>query len=87
MKTQNIRQRFESALAGEAIKHPVYAVYDWFANNRHAVDWESLFEKGLGQINHANLVRHEHPNFKIVENQLGTGRRNSPRCSLGYRSG
>ena len=67
MKTQNIRQRFESALAGEAIKHPVYAVYDWFANNRHAVDWESLFEKGLGQINHANLVRHEHPNFKIVE--------------------
>ncbi|MCK5805215.1 MAG: hypothetical protein KAI66_20460 [Lentisphaeria bacterium] len=26
-----------------------------------------LFEKGLGQINHANVVRHEHPNFERVE--------------------
>ena len=73
MKTNTIRQRFESALAGEPVEHPVYAVYDWFANNRPAVDWEMLFEKGLGQINHANLVRHEHPNFKIVETKSEQG--------------
>ncbi|MEN8255650.1 MAG: hypothetical protein ABFR33_09295, partial [Verrucomicrobiota bacterium] len=26
-----------------------------------------LFEQGLGQINHARLVRHEHPNFERIE--------------------
>ena len=67
MEIQSVRKRFESALAGEIIKQPVYAVYDWFAQNRPAVDWESLFEQGLGQINHANLIRHEHPGFKIIE--------------------
>jgi len=42
-------------------------VYDWFVNNRPTVDWEMLFEAGLGQINHADLVRHEHPNFELIE--------------------
>lgn len=56
-----VRRRLKSALAGEFIEQPVYAVYDWFVNNRPAVDWESLFAAGLGQINHANLIKHEHP--------------------------
>jgi len=30
-----------------------------------------LFNLGLGQINHANLIRHEHPNFEIVETTSG----------------
>jgi len=55
----NIRGRLEGALAGEIIDHPVYAVYDWFVKNRPAVDWETLFNLGLGQINHANPIRHE----------------------------
>ncbi|MFA6290252.1 MAG: hypothetical protein WC637_00650 [Victivallales bacterium] len=63
----NIRERFESALSGGAIEYPVYAVYDWFVKNRPAVDWKKLFSLGLGRINHANLVRHEHPNFKLVK--------------------
>jgi hypothetical protein len=63
----NIRKRFECALSGGKIEHPVYAVYDWFVKNRPAVDWEMLFGLGLGQINHANLVRHEHPNFELSE--------------------
>ncbi len=68
MSSQSVRSRFERALAGEVIEHPVYAVYDWFAENRlRAEDWEMLFEKGLGRINHANLVRHEHPNFELEE--------------------
>ena len=67
MSNSTIRSRFEDALAGRPVTQPVYAVYDWFVNNRPAVDWERLFELGLGQINHANLIRHEHPNFEIVE--------------------
>ena len=63
----SIRKRFECALSGGKIESPVYAVYDWFVKNRPAVDWETLFGLGLGQINHANLVRHEHPNFELVE--------------------
>jgi hypothetical protein len=46
----NIRGKFEFALAGEVIRHPVYAVYDWFVNHRPAVDWESLFDQGLDSI-------------------------------------
>ena len=61
-----IRQRFEAALAGEPVEWPVYAVYDWFVQNR-PIDWHSLFALGLGQINHANLIRHEHPGFELVE--------------------
>lgn len=61
-----IRQRFETALAGEPVRRPVYAVYDWFVEHR-AIDWERLFALGLGQINHANVIRHEHPDFELVE--------------------
>lgn len=50
-------------------EHPVYAVYDWFVKNRPAVNWESLFSQGLGQINHANLVRHEHPGFELLQSE------------------
>ncbi len=67
------RQKFNRALNGQAAGKPVYAVYDWFVNNRSAVDWETLFDLGLGQINHANLVRHEHPNFEIVETSSKQG--------------
>lgn len=63
---QTIRQRFEAALAGEPGQWPVYAVYDWFVRNR-PIDWERLFALGLGQINHANVIRHEHPGFELVE--------------------
>ncbi len=74
MSEQNIRKRFESALAGEPIDHPVYAVYDWFAENRlTSADWEPLFDQGLGQINHARLIKHEHPGFEIVETQSKQG--------------
>lgn len=65
--TRSIRARFEDATAGRPVETPVYAVYDWFVNNRPHVDWERLFELGLGRINHANVVRHEHPNFVLVE--------------------
>ncbi len=60
-----IRRRFEAALAGEAVEWPIYAVYDWFVQNR-PIDWDSLFALGLGQINHANLIRHEHPGFELI---------------------
>lgn len=64
---ETIRKRFNKALAGRPVETPVYAVYDWFVNNRPAVDWEYLFSLGLGRINHANLVRHAHPNFELKE--------------------
>ncbi|NOY82233.1 MAG: hypothetical protein GXP31_14640 [Kiritimatiellaeota bacterium] len=67
MTSFRVRQRLEDALAGKPVEWPVYAVYDWFVHNRTHVDWEGLFELGLGRINHANVIRHEHPNFEIVE--------------------
>ncbi|MBC8871549.1 MAG: hypothetical protein H8E44_19160 [Planctomycetes bacterium] len=63
---ESIRGRFERALAGEIIERPVYAVYDWFVQNR-PVDWQSLFARGLGQIAHADLVRTERPNVQVIE--------------------
>jgi hypothetical protein len=63
----DIRKRFESALAGNPVSEPVFAVYDWFVQNRPQVDWAALFELGLGRINHATLVRHERPNVRVVE--------------------
>lgn len=65
--TRTNRQRLADALAGREISRPAYAVYDWFVQNRPAVDWESLFEQGLGIIAHANLVRHELPHVQIEE--------------------
>lgn len=61
-----IRERLDAALAGETVVHPVYAVYDWFVMNR-SIDWQSLFDGGLGQIRHASLIDIEHPHLKIEE--------------------
>jgi len=60
------RDRFEKALAGEEIRQPVYAVYDWFVRNRK-IDWRGLFDLGLGQIMHADLVECERPHVEIIE--------------------
>lgn len=64
--THTIRSRFESALAGEPIHPPVYAVYDWFVQNRD-IDWQSLFDLGLGQIGHATVVEHHRPHVHVEE--------------------
>ena len=64
--TNTIRQRFESALSGEPISQPIYAVYDWFVRNR-PIDWQSLFDQGLGVIGHADLLAVERPNVQVVE--------------------
>ena len=61
-----IRERLEKALAGEPVQQPVYAVYDWFVKNRD-IDWQKLFDLGLGQINHAAVIDFERPNAEIVE--------------------
>ncbi len=63
----SIRARLEQALAGEPVTQPAFVVYDWFVNNRPRVDWESLFRRGLGQINHADLVGYRRPHLEIVE--------------------
>jgi hypothetical protein len=61
-----IRARMEAAIAGQPVTRPVFAVYDWFVRNR-PIDWPRLFSLGLGQINHADLVRHRRPHADIVE--------------------
>lgn len=75
---ESIRQRVKDATEGRPVDAPVYAVYDWFVVNRPHVDWQRLFALGLGRINHANVLRHEHPNFELVEEtreENGTTRR------------
>jgi len=64
----SIRERFEKAIAGEPIDKPVYAAYDWFVENRD-IDWKNLFEQGMGQIGHADLLNWEKPNVEIIETQ------------------
>ena len=64
---KSVRERLNDATAGRPVERPVFAVYDWFVSNRPQIDWQSLFELGLGQINHANVIRHEHPNFELIE--------------------
>ncbi len=81
-----IRERFGAALAGEPVEWPVYAVYDWFVAHR-PIDWDSLFALGLGQINHATLIRHEHPNFKLVETTALQGGRVRRDVRLGTDDG
>lgn len=61
------RSRLEAAIQGLPVTHPVYATYDGFVTTRPHVDWPRLFALGLGQINHADVLRHEHPNLQIVE--------------------
>ena len=70
---QNARSRLEAALKGIPVTQPVYAVYDGFVTSRPQVDWPRLFALGLGQINHANVIRHEHPNLQIVETTRQVG--------------
>jgi hypothetical protein len=62
----SIRESMDAAIAGEPVTSPVFAVYDWFVRNRH-IDWQSLFDLGLGQINHADLIRYQQPNVEILE--------------------
>jgi hypothetical protein len=64
---QTPRQKLEYAFAGKPLQSRPVVVYDWFVNNRPVVDWDMLFGLGLGQINHANVIRHEHPGFELVE--------------------
>jgi hypothetical protein len=66
-QNDSIRGRLEGALAGLTVERPAFVVYDWFVNNRPWVDWPWLFELGLGQINHSDLVRHSRPHVEIVE--------------------
>ncbi len=75
-----IRQRFESALNGNAIEQPIYAVYDWFVRNR-PIDWPGLFQQGLGIIGHADLLQIERPNVQVIETFTDTaqGRRRDVR--------
>ena len=72
-KSQTNRTRLEAAIAGRPVTHPVYAVYDWFPTHQSHVDWPWLYSLGLGQINHVNLIRHEHPNLQIVESTRRVG--------------
>jgi hypothetical protein len=61
------RSRLEAAIQGLPVTHPVYATYDGFVTTRPHVDWPRLFALGLGQISHADVLRHEHPNLQIIE--------------------
>lgn len=63
-----IRKSLEAALNGEQVKNPVYMVYDWFVDNCR-IDWQSLFDQGLGRINHATIAEYERPNVQIVETE------------------
>ena len=62
----NIRKCVNNALAGKHVSEPAYLVYDWFVENRD-IDWQSLFDQGLGRLNHATVVDFERPNVEIVE--------------------
>ncbi|MDD5597904.1 MAG: hypothetical protein PHV82_08165 [Victivallaceae bacterium] len=64
---KSIREKFAASFGAREISSPVYAVYDWFVKNRRHVAWEDFFARGLGQINHANLIRHETPHFEFQE--------------------
>jgi len=66
MSEATVRERLYAALAGETVERPVLAVYDWFVKNRD-LDWQALFGRGLGQVNHADLVELERPNVEVVE--------------------
>jgi hypothetical protein len=61
-----IRERLTQALAGEPVREPVYAVYDWFVDNR-PIDWQSMFDLGLGQVGHAGLLSVSYPHAEIIE--------------------
>ncbi|TFG59227.1 MAG: hypothetical protein E4H36_14200, partial [Spirochaetales bacterium] len=62
----SIRKRLEQSLAGGLVQQPVYAVYDWFVQNR-PIDWQELFDQGLGQVGHASLITAFYPHAEKVE--------------------
>ncbi|MBN1292769.1 MAG: hypothetical protein JXB48_13090 [Candidatus Latescibacteria bacterium] len=64
----SIRKRLESTLAGDPVEQPVYLVYDWFVKNRD-IDWSHLFDLGLGQMNHVDVIEFERPHLDIVETE------------------
>lgn len=68
-----IRDRLNQALGGEEVTEPVYLVYDWFVKNRD-IDWQSLFDLGLGQVNHAILMEIEFPHLKIEKHITDNGK-------------
>jgi hypothetical protein len=72
MNSLSIRDRLNRALNGDPVIKPVYVVYDWFVINRN-IDWQSMFDLGLGQINHASLIEIERPHLKIEETISYTG--------------
>ncbi len=73
MESISIRNRLKYALDGYPVAKPVYVVYDWFVVNRK-IDWQSLFDLGLGRINHASLIEIEHPHLKIEESVSDEGK-------------
>jgi len=64
--TNGVRKCLVKAIRGEPVVAPVLAVYDWFVEHRQ-VDWISLFGLGLGQIMHADVIRHEYPHLRVEE--------------------
>lgn len=67
-----IKERLFSAINGEKVEGPVYLVYDAFTKNPK-VDWESLYDMGLGIINHVKLVDVKYPNMEIIESHSEQG--------------
>lgn len=67
MNGLSVRERLNRAVAGEPVTQPVFAVYDWFVRNRPGVDWPRLFARGLGQINHADIITCRRPHVEIIE--------------------
>lgn len=80
MSHMSVRERLARAVRGEE-SEPVFAVYDWFVRNRPQVDWKRLFGLGLGEINHADIIRYSRPHAEIVESFTDTpaGRRRDVR--------
>lgn len=72
MSGLSVRQRLNSAVAGEPVTQPVFAVYDWFVRNRPQVDWPRLFARGLGQINHADIIAYRRPHAEVIETWMET---------------
>lgn len=71
---ESVRIRLTQALDGAIVINPVYAVYDWFVINRK-INWQSMFDLGLGRINHASLIDIERPNLRIEESTRYEGGR------------
>jgi hypothetical protein len=66
----SVRARLLGALAGEPVREPVFAAYDWFVQNRR-IGWDGLFARGLGQLAHAPILSCEYPGLRIEETLSG----------------